>query len=73
MRDPTILVDGDLAVAFEPQPHARRSAARVPVDLWYRTTLCFQRQRGKWKVVHEHGSVPMLMDGSGKAATQLRP
>jgi ketosteroid isomerase-like protein len=26
-----------------------------------------------WQIVHEHTSVPMMMDGSGKAATDLKP
>ena len=73
MREPTILVDGALAVAFGLSHMRGKKRGAGPVDMWYRTTLAFQRQRGKWKVVHEHGSLPMLMDGSEKAATQLKP
>mgnify|MGYP001401672448 CR=1 FL=1 len=42
-------------------------------DTWYRETLCFSRIGNKWKIVHQHQSFPMLMDGSGKAATNLLP
>lgn len=43
------------------------------VDLWFRTTLCFGRSEGRWRITHDHSSVPFLMDGSGRAALDLRP
>ena len=43
------------------------------VDLWYRETLCFHQIDGQWKIVHQHESVPFYMDGSGKAALDLKP
>lgn len=42
-------------------------------DLWFRHTLCFRRIGGEWKVAHEHESVPFCMDGSFKAAVDLKP
>jgi ketosteroid isomerase-like protein len=27
-------------------------------DMWFRSTLCFQKFDGRWQIVHEHGSVP---------------
>ena len=43
------------------------------VNLWSRTTVCFRKEGGAWTVFHVHNSVPLLMDGSGKAATDLKP
>lgn len=43
------------------------------VDLWFRETLCFKKTDGAWKIVHEHESVPFYMDGSRRAALDLRP
>jgi ketosteroid isomerase-like protein len=43
------------------------------VDIWYRETLCFRQIDGQWKIVHQHESVPFYMDGSGKAAVDLKP
>jgi ketosteroid isomerase-like protein len=40
---------------------------------WVRATVCFRRVRGAWKVVHEHSSVPLYMDGSERAAVDLKP
>ena len=42
-------------------------------DLWFRSTLGFRKIGGEWKIVHEHESVPFLMDGSDKAAIDLKP
>ena len=43
------------------------------VDMWMRSTLAFRKVGGAWKIVHGHSSVPFLMDGSYRAATDLKP
>jgi uncharacterized protein (TIGR02246 family) len=43
------------------------------VDLWFRQTLGFHKIDGQWKITHEHSSVPFYMDGSYKAAVDLKP
>jgi ketosteroid isomerase-like protein len=42
-------------------------------DLWFRETLCFQKIDNQWRIAHIHESVPMYMDGSLKAAIDLKP
>ena len=42
-------------------------------DVWLRATVCFRRVDGAWKVAHEHASVPFYMDGSFRAAIDLKP
>ena len=42
-------------------------------DSWYRETLCFMKINNIWKIVHQHQSFPMYMDGSDKAAINLKP
>jgi ketosteroid isomerase-like protein len=42
-------------------------------DIWFRETLCFQKINGQWLIKHIHESVPMYMDGSLKAAIDLKP
>ncbi len=41
-------------------------------DIWFRHTLGFRKIRDAWKIVHEHESVPFYMDGSFKAAVDLK-
>ncbi len=43
------------------------------IDLWRRQTFGLKRVRGAWKIVHEHSSVPFYMDGSYRAAIDLKP
>ena len=46
---------------------------RREVSLWMRSTLCFRREGGAWKIAHAHTSVPFHMDGSFRAAVDLAP
>jgi PhnB protein len=45
----------------------------VKSDLWFRQTLGFTKTNGEWKIAHQHESVPFYMDGSYKAAVDLKP
>jgi PhnB protein len=42
-------------------------------DVWFRNTLCLRKVGDAWKIAHGHESVPMHMDGSFKAAIDLKP
>ena len=42
-------------------------------DLWFRATLGLRKTGSAWKITHEHTSTPFYMDGSGRAATDLKP
>ena len=42
-------------------------------DLWFRQTIGLIKQAGTWKIAHEHASVPFYMDGSFRAAVDLKP
>ncbi len=42
-------------------------------DIWFRESLCFRKVNGEWLISHIHESVPMHMDGSFKAAIDLKP
>ena len=42
-------------------------------DVWVRATICYRKIDGKWMVTHEHVSVPFYMDGTYRAAVDLKP
>ncbi|MGH9858125.1 MAG: nuclear transport factor 2 family protein [Acidobacteriota bacterium] len=42
-------------------------------DIRMRVTVGFRKIGGRWLVTHEHTSVPLFMDGSNKAAVDLKP
>jgi ketosteroid isomerase-like protein len=41
-------------------------------DLWFRTTMCLRKINARWRIVHDHSSVPFYMDGSYRAAVDLK-
>lgn len=68
-------IEVDQRIAFAHALHhltGRRAGGR-PVSLWMRSTLCFRRDPGGWKIAHAHTSVPFHMDGSFRAAVDLAP
>jgi ketosteroid isomerase-like protein len=42
-------------------------------NVWARITVGLELRSGGWKIVHEHQSFPMMMDGTEKSATGLQP
>lgn len=68
LQDIAVTAEGDLGFA-------RFIAAGGPdeqTSIWMRGTVCYRRQDGEWKIVHEHWSVPVDME-SGKARFDARP
>ena len=41
-------------------------------NMWYRVTCGFKKQKGQWKIMHEHVSEPIDLN-SGKALFDLEP
>ena len=69
----TIRTAGELAFCYGfLHMHGKRTDGER-TDVWVRATFCLEKRSGAWQIVHEHTSVPMMMDGSGKAATDLKP
>ena len=74
VTDLAIEASGELAVALSLNCiTGRKKGESNDTRLWFRSTVCFRRGADGWRVFHEHTSVPLTMDGSGKAATDLTP
>jgi uncharacterized protein (TIGR02246 family) len=70
--DLSLTTDGDLA--FVSALNRMRGRQRgEDADIWYRTTMCLRRISGRWRIVCDHASVPFYMDGTYRAAVDLRP
>jgi uncharacterized protein (TIGR02246 family) len=69
-RDVDLTVDGDLAFVSALNRMRGRQGGEDQ-DMWYRTTMCLRRMSGRWRIVHDHASVPFYMDGSFRAAVDL--
>ncbi|RJG14394.1 SgcJ/EcaC family oxidoreductase [Pseudomonas cavernicola] len=70
-RDVDLTVDGDVAFASALNRMRGRQSGEDQ-DLWYRTTMCLRKTNGRWRIVHDHSSVPFHMDGSYRAAIDLK-
>jgi ketosteroid isomerase-like protein len=73
-RDLAITVSGDFAFAHcFLHMSGTKKGPEGAVRFWMRETMCFERIRGTWRIVHEHTSVPFYMDGTLRPAFDLLP
>jgi ketosteroid isomerase-like protein len=74
VRDLDVTVGADIAFC-----HSLNRMGATPqgspegFELWFRSTVCFRRIDGRWRVTHEHTSTPFDMDGSFRASVDLQP
>lgn len=59
VHDLKIKVSGDLAFAHLLHRLTNKETGGPATCNWVRVTVCYERQNGEWKVVHEHVSVPI--------------
>lgn len=71
--DLDVNVGGDVAFVHSVNHMTGRRKGGEKTDVWLRATVGFQKTGGRWLVTHEHVSVPFYMDGSFKAAVDLKP
>ncbi len=69
----TVEISGDLAVAYGLGHMVGKKVSGEDVDLWVRCTAALRKANGVWQVTHQHTSVPFHMDGTFKAAVDLKP
>jgi ketosteroid isomerase-like protein len=72
VRDLDIVVGGDVAFAHSLNRFGGIGRDGRRIVSWLRSTLGFRRIEGRWKLVHEHVSVPFDMSTS-KALLNLQP
>ena len=69
-----IEVGGDLAFA-----HSLNRMSVTPkgtdfaFEMWFRASYGLRKTPDGWRIAHEHTSTPFYMDGSLRAATDLKP
>lgn len=73
LRDLSITANGDIAFCHSFNRIRGTRTNDEGTDVWVRATVCCRKIDGKWKIVHEHESVPFYMDGSYRAAVDLKP
>jgi PhnB protein len=73
VSDLDIVVSGDVMFCTSINRLTGSRTDGTETDVWLRVTAGFRRTGGNWLIVHEHVSVPFYMDGSLKAAVDLKP
>jgi uncharacterized protein (TIGR02246 family) len=73
VRDPSITADGDVAFCRSLNRISGTRTDGEQTDVWVRATVGLRRIDRRWQVTHEHSSVPFYMDGSYRAAVDLKP
>ena len=73
IRNLSITVDHDAAFSHSLKRLSGTKTDGEKNDIWFRHTLGFRKIGGECKITHEHESVPFYMDGSYKAAVDLKP
>ena len=68
-----ITVGGDVAFSHSLNRLSGTKLEGETPEVWFRQTLCLRKFGTEWKLVHEHESVPFYMDGSYRAAVDLKP
>lgn len=73
IRDLSVTTGNDVAFSHSLNRLTGKRTSGETTDVWVRATVCFRKIDGEWVVVHEHVSVPFYMDGSFRAAVDLKP
>jgi uncharacterized protein (TIGR02246 family) len=73
VRNLEITIGGDIAFSNSINRLSGKRTSGEETDVWVRATVCYRKIDGKWLVTHEHVSVPFYMDGSDRAALDLKP
>jgi ketosteroid isomerase-like protein len=73
VRDLHVAAGGDVAFCHSLNRISGTRGDGSETDIWVRETLGLRKIEGGWKITHQHQSVPMYMDGSGRAAVDLKP
>jgi PhnB protein len=73
IRDLNITAGDDMAFCHGLNRLSGTKTDGEKADVWFRLTLCLRRIGGEWRIAHQHESVPFYMDGSYRAAVDLKP
>ncbi|WP_232240578.1 nuclear transport factor 2 family protein [Kutzneria sp. 744] len=69
-----IEVGGDLAFAHSlNRMSATPKGTDFAFEMWFRASYGLRKTPDGWRIAHEHTSTPFYMDGSLRAATDLKP
>jgi uncharacterized protein (TIGR02246 family) len=71
-RELSITASADVAFSTGLSRLFGKSKKGEDMDMWSRSTLGYRKIGGQWRIVHEHGSVPIDME-TNKGLFDLKP
>jgi uncharacterized protein (TIGR02246 family) len=72
VRDLSITAGDDVAFSHSLNRVIGTLTDGTRIDMWWRSTVGYRRVDGRWRITHEHNSVPFNPE-TGKAALDLKP
>jgi ketosteroid isomerase-like protein len=72
IRDLCISAGEDVAFSYSLNRVVGTLIDGTRLDMWWRSTTGFRKIDGRWRITHEHNSVPFAPD-TGKASLDLQP
>jgi uncharacterized protein (TIGR02246 family) len=73
IHDLSIVAGGGVAFSHSLNRITGKRTSGEETDVWVRATVGYRKTNRKWMITHEHVSVPFYMDGSYRAAVDLKP
>jgi uncharacterized protein (TIGR02246 family) len=72
IQDLQIAADSEIAFSHGLNHVSATKIDGNPLDMWWRSTVCYRKIDGAWHITHEHNSVPFNVT-NGKASLGLKP
>jgi ketosteroid isomerase-like protein len=73
LRDTDLRLGGDIAWCSALAWLAGTKKGKTKSGFWFRLTVAFARENGRWLIVHIHESVPFAMEGQPLGIFDLQP
>lgn len=73
IRNTDLRLGGDTAWCSALAYLAGSKIGQPKSGFWFRLTIAFAREDGRWRIVHVHESLPFAMDGQPLAVFDLQP
>jgi ketosteroid isomerase-like protein len=73
VTDLEIVTSGEVAFLHSINHLSGKRESGEQTDVWMRVTIGLHKIDDVWLIMHEHVSVPFYMDGSYRAAVDLKP
>jgi uncharacterized protein (TIGR02246 family) len=72
IQNVSLAISGDVAFDHHLTNVHGTSQTGQTIDMWFRETVGYRKVEGRWRITHQHSSVPIDME-NGRGRVDLRP